>query len=321
MITDRQRSFAYEYGRFYVTLLTGMRRLNRNPELTLNLGVYFEQVPSGHVIPYQVSTLSYPYLQPDLTMPSFTTGAWPAGEWIRFKNTIIRESQRFWDSRFWLIPPASTNALCELRNEEPTSFNTAANAAWPARAQTPVAGMPQRHLYSFNITCRTSIYEATSAAHAHLRIRAPYLPTGLQDNNRFLHSTDSGRGWYGSGILTPHAVTANLGLNRFPFQQRQYLHEIGHALGQRHIAYLMNDRMCIEVPQHDPRATNGHCYTGYSQGSAGNIMGLGNQLSNLNARPWQAAAAALTNTAVASWDVSLSPVFPRYIGLSRAGSF
>lgn len=313
MLADQDRPYTFELGRFWVSFRSQIAGLERNPELILNLGVFFRQVPAGTAV----------RLVPDSTTgPTVSAISWPnADKWQRYKRVILSTSQRYWSGKFWLLPPASCWRLCSFKDDRPLERNVAAHRAFPTYAQSGASGEPCKGLYSFNVYCRTNIYEAPNPAHAHITFDCPYL--GDTDDGAFINYADaagSGSGRLSSAVRQPRQLdgAAHIdGRTAHSHYQRQYIHEIGHALGQRHIGYYVNDPLCAETPSHSPGASHDHCYTGNSEADERNIMGAGERLTSVNAAPWKAVMATLTATTPDAWGTSMQRVFPRFIGISR----
>ena len=63
--------------------------LNVNPEVWFFLGVKFVKAPTGsYVNPFS---------------GTYNANDWPDADWVKFKDTIIKNSNKFWDGKFWII--------------------------------------------------------------------------------------------------------------------------------------------------------------------------------------------------------------------------
>jgi hypothetical protein len=80
---------------------------------------------------------------------------------------------------------------------------------------------------------------------------------------------------------------------------RTMRHEIGHALDQLHIGALLGDKHCL-VHINDKK-----CYDTPKDQPA-NIMGRGNALSTVNAKPWLDLIAEHTETLQTKWLVTMA---------------
>ena len=314
MIGNSQRAFSFELGRFWITFTSDCAGIERNPELTLNLGVFFRQVAGGTHVPYDPGNTS-------ATAPGVTSLAWTEPAWRRYKNIIINNSNRFWNGRFWILPPATSWSLCQFSNVAPIERNRAENSRFPTYAQAGTSGEPMQNLFSYNVFCKTNVYQAPSPAHAHITFDVPYLPSGFRDDGNFINFADaagSGQGRLASGAVQARSLSgaAVIPGHRAAHHhyQRQYIHEIGHALGQRHVGFDVNDTLCAEAPSRVAGATHDHCYVGNSETDEMNIMGSGESIANFNANPWKAVMANLTGTTAGAWGVSRRRVWPRFIG-------
>jgi hypothetical protein len=75
-------------------------------------------------------------------------------------------------------------------------------------------------------------------------------------------------------------------------------HELGHAIGMKHIKVLLGDAQCAIEPNED------RCY-GETVEEKANVMGSGTKLLPINAAPWLDRIAAHTMTARPDWTASL----------------
>lgn len=283
----------YELGRFRAQFTSSIADINTNPELTFHLRILFRQSPD-HQWAFDSDNMPFP------------VNYWPPEEWTRFKQTIIDRSQRFWNGKFWLIPPAHCFHLIKYDNPSPLMPNMASTQQFLAYSQRPgyIAGLAT----SYNVYCKVRITETHSPSHAHLTITAPHL--NEVDNGAYINSVVHGVGNFYSGVINTrnfdpvHGVTLG---------QHQYLHEIGHALGQRHIGFYSDTTMCEEAPHHSSGAGHSACYEGDNAAEASNVMGLGEQLSATNADPWLDFMAQYTHTDKAHWGVSMHRVYPRIV--------
>ena len=73
-------------------------------------------------------------------------------------------------------------------------------------------------------------------------------------------------------------------------------HELGHALGLNHIKAELGDAACMKN-QNQPR-----CY-GTTPEELRNIMGVGKEITAINARPWREHLSSITDEAVAYWGL------------------
>lgn len=113
---------------------------------------------------------------------------------------------------------------------------------------------------------------------------------------------------------TPHikitVVRADRATNPMPFRASMTLyddqvpwnptlgHELGHAIGMKHIKVMLGDAACAIEPNED------RCY-GETEEEKANIMGSGTKLLPLNAAPWLDRIAAHTMTPRPDWSATL----------------
>lgn len=307
MIDSRRlNNQTYEMGRFDIEFNRDQLGVDRNPELIFHINVYFQQGAVGSGV--EDSDTSSSAGHPNRT---YQADAWPDAAWIQFKNRIIAHSQSFWNGKFWLVPPATCFGMRASLPDFPTDNNIRASRQYPN--QTPmVPGLPNstRYMYAFNLYCRIMLREVATASAAHLTITAPHVSEA--DDGSFINSVGSGNGIFYNGIINYRRFGVRLGHTR---SQRQYLHEIGHAFGQRHIGFYSDTSSCVEAPHAGHGATHGMCYIGDTSAEAGNVMGLGESLSAENAIPWKHFAAQFTGSNASDWQVSRRRVYPRILTL------
>jgi hypothetical protein len=73
-------------------------------------------------------------------------------------------------------------------------------------------------------------------------------------------------------------------------------HELGHALGLKHIKAELGDAACLKD------GNQKRCY-GTTPEELHNIMGVGKEITAVNARPWREHLSAITGESVASWGL------------------
>jgi hypothetical protein len=73
-------------------------------------------------------------------------------------------------------------------------------------------------------------------------------------------------------------------------------HELGHALGLKHIKAELGDAACLKD------GNQKRCY-GTTPEELRNIMGVGKEITAVNARPWREHLSAITGESVASWGL------------------
>lgn len=270
--------------------------INNNPELTLHLRVFFHQSDDDG---WAFDTNS---------QHAFTANHWNPEEWANYKRIIINQSQRFWNGKFWLIPPAHSFHLVHYNNPNPTQQNLNSTSSYPAYSQRPeyIAGMAT----SYNVYCKVRITETAHRSNAHLVIESSHLNDSNFD--QFINSVTDSRGIFFNGIIRDRNVGTAHGGTR-EFYQPQFIHEIGHAIGQRHVGFYSDTGMCEEVTGHASGAGHRACYEGDNLVEAGNIMGLGRDLSDFNAIPWLEIMARHTRTSRADWGIARHRVFPRIV--------
>jgi hypothetical protein len=144
-----------------------------------------------------------------------------------------------------------------------------------------------------NVSCRFNLI--FDPANAHLRINVVRLDPSIKrfrSNERLFLYTD---------VFRP-----TLG------------HELGHALGMGHIKELLGDQPCIINAQQGIYPDR--CY-GETPWERANIMGVGWEIYQLNAKPWLDRIVLHTNTPAAKWQAVLNnedTMQPRKIPLNVA---
>lgn len=146
---------------------------------------------------------------------------------------------------------------------------------WPERS-------PMRRC---NLYCRFEISEQTGPSGAHA-----VIPVVRVDGNHFFRSHML---LYSNRDLRPERLTRG---SRF----FTHLHEIGHLLGLEHPGTGLVGCTTGGEPA---------CYAS-ATGDDWGVMGRGSRMYPRHARPWQKAAATLTETRESDWTVSLRRVYP-----------
>jgi hypothetical protein len=228
----RRLHVTLNFGRFNAELETTHATVRRNVDLNIILKVYFRQ-GTGHVTDYAGD--------------SFLAHPWPADAWARFKRQIIVDSTQFWSGKFWLRPYHNESDLVFTASSDPRHAQTLDRWIHEHATHLPYDGQ----FYRSNVYCLFKMQEVDTPEHAHLTIRGDYFGAGYTDayQNGILPDFT---GVFQSGILNDIDFPSRHSHTR-P-HQRQYLHEIGHAIGLRHIGYEHHVPACAEVGGADQAA-------------------------------------------------------------------
>jgi hypothetical protein len=259
----------------------------QNHALKIYLRIHLKQVNT------QVAT--------DSKRRNFPAKNWTPDEWLNFTTQFERQG-RLWNNRFWLIPPKYFTLLDDKSG---------------GRAVRP------------NVQCFLFTEVTNSPANAHRTINVVNLDSdAIRKNGRNPTS-----GTFRSNERNMDSLDIKPRANRYEDErgvehtiENYYTvaHEIGHAIGLKHIGVLKSRPQCTfaislkkhgitNVSSHLQRGSNAEvCYGEHdSLGLAENIMGLGMKFEEINAEPWLKRAALHTNTRAEDWKVVLAPKSPQ----------
>lgn len=209
----------------------------------------------------------------------FPLGSWGL-ETDRYAQRFMLQSEEFWDGKFLLHPPRGfqefQNAVrCRFRLELVMEKRLAHNRVNAIK----LAEGTQTLTHSKKGTRQINVGDQFSfRSHA-----------SLFDSLDFIQ---------GSGFTTNTAPKTSKVPNIVLVRTHMIAHEVGHMIGQAHIAGLKGNKKCTLTA-----ATQGEkpCYgTGLD---ATNIMGSGDQLSDDNAITWRERLAEHTGTRAADWRI------------------
>ena len=242
---------------------------------------------------------------PDTTKKNFPIKDWSDGEWFRFTSQFERQSH-LWNGRFWLVPPKQFSILDDKRS---------------GRAVRP------------NVQCFLFTEVVNSVSTAHRTIEVVNLDIDAVKEKLGIESPGSGTYRSNSTHLDALDVAPrnthyedDRGVEHTIKNYYTIAHELGHAIGLKHIGVLKSRPECTfaislkargvkNVSSHLRRGSNAKvCYGEFdSAGLAENIMGLGTRFETVNAQPWLERVAMHTNTAASDWKVVLTSQAPHAV--------
>ena len=223
----------------------------------------------------------------------------PNGEFTRFRDGVKEHAERFWDNKFWLLPPPEYRGL-----------------------DSPAAS-PCFHP---NIACRFQIVLASGPLDAHAVIQC-FCPKTEGD---FRSNAGDRKGQWtcydlenrqNDGLLdlpckkdvgdplAPGGMVQVDSTCRAWSRQEPVCHEVGHLLGLEHVGVYMKTAACVSGGNTDARS----CYDGPTQNDTENIMGVGMKLAPWNVRPWSSRLVSHIGISLTGWRVSMSFSPPRPI--------
>jgi hypothetical protein len=180
---------------------------------------------------------------------------WAQPEWLRFKKGALKVANDVWNGELWLWTPR-----------------------WFDELNYP-ASRPRVHP---NVRCSLRVCEAAGPADAHACVRVVRLP-GRDGTGGFFRSNFTL--WDSSDLDVLTAQPAELGgevVTRVPVA-----HEVGHLLGLHHIGDTQHVGTCASI--HHSTWTGDDVYGNNARAApwiGRNVMGLGNVIHAVNARPW-----------------------------------
>jgi len=232
---------------------------------------------------------------------SFPIKNWTPDEWQTFTTQFERQSH-LWNNRFWLIPPKYFSLL------------------------DTKSGSTIRP----NIKCLLMTEITNSPSNAHRTINVVNLDV---DAIRRQTNRNPGSGTFKSNARNLDSLDIKARDVRYEDDKgvehtiKNYYtiaHELGHAIGLKHIGVLKSRPQCTfaialkslgvkNVSTHLQRGSNAEvCYGEFdSPGLAENIMGLGTKFEEINAQPWVDRVTMHTNTLARDWRISLSHISPK----------
>jgi len=247
----------------------------------------------------------------DADKKTFPIKDWSPAAWEKFREEFQKQSN-MWNNKFLLIPPrhfsvadhdlgrkfVRPNVACQVHIELVDSRNQA-----------------HRKINVFNIDV-DEVRRRDDIDDANPRLGK------FRSDDRHLDSTDVRTG--------PRTYEDHDG-NEYTVKNHYTIaHEVGHALGLKHIGALKHTEKCElamkfkedkKDPKDIPSSMRGGgnakvCYGEFDNdaiGLAENIMGLGYKFEAVNAAPWQERLGMHTNTTPYDWRVSLIPLHPQTV--------
>ena len=240
---------------------------------------------------------------------SFPLKDWTPRGFEKFKRQF-EEQSRLWNHRFWLIPPRHFSI-----------------------GDTDVGGRFVRP----NVECAvfTELVDTPTAAHRtvdayNIDLDAVKKRNNSDDDTPYLGNFRSDDRHIASTAVNtgPRTYTDDQDENYTIEHHYTIAHEIGHALGLKHIGIAMHTEKCemalqfakdkIEVGKVPLDMRGGGnaavCYGKHDSANLTvNIMGKGYKFQEINATPWKRRMAVHTNTLASDWHVSLVRLQPQNV--------
>jgi len=233
----------------------------------------------------------------DANKKTFPIKDWTSSGWEKFTKEFKKQSN-LWNNRFWLVPP---------RHFSIADFDLGRKFVRPNIAcliQTELVDTPNkahRTVDVFNI----DVDEVKRRDD--LDDDNPYLGK-FRSDDRHLDSTD---------VSTGSRTYEDEDGNEYTVKHHYTIaHEVGHALGLKHIGALKHTEKCALTMKFKKGGGRNAkvCYGEFDNdaiGLAENIMGIGYKFEEVNAAPWKKRIATHTNTLADDWRVSLVQLQPQ----------
>lgn len=304
------------FGLYDSELNTGYFSLHDNFNLTITLKVFLRPKNEGRKIIR------------DADRNRFRIDNWPAGEWNTFRNIYQTTGQSFWDNKFWLKTPDDfidlDRDIGDFRQEQifitlteqvercvVGGFWCSTDTQTYREAVTIRRGLLRRP----NLNCRFRLELADSASVAHKTIDVYYI-THRRSGGQWIRTRPGRLTEFRSDDST--YSSSDLMLEEMEFEGHRltfqtHIHEIGHALGLDHSGVPRHEPQCIQAIDTSADSSNDAVCYGTTLESAGNVMGMGMNLSWHDSLPWRYAAELHTGVNQHRWEIYQRPLRSRSV--------
>lgn len=212
----------------------------------------------------------------------FLVRDWRPVEWTSFLADFESVSERFWNRRFMLIPPAGYDGMDRPQPNPTHRPNAITHLDLNIRPRTGMRAYPIELGW-----WPVSIWKL--ATRLDLPGSSVRLPSTMAAAAR-----DIGRRSFRSSASNMVRADA------YSDRGRTVIHEVGHLNGQRHPGEWQG----VQIPGcGGPDPSEHACYVGTRPEHRDNIMGLGRDILPENADPWRDLIAEHTSTREADWGV------------------
>jgi hypothetical protein len=279
--------------------LPGGRDWSENVELTLKLRIHFNFVDPTQAVAMGSGVVNHgKTFVPDASGWLFPVLPWSGPEKKRYSSYIQQHGQQFWDDRFCLMTPDGYSAFDYCPAGDRVTFRPNVRCRFRLDLVGPKDN-PHKVINVFNLNLKTKVVFNSDPTKGKKKLKKFDSYTFRSDDSDY-DSLDT--------VMRVVASIKDPRTNQLVKVRHDTIaHELGHALGQAHIAFLLGDATCSM----DSSTGNDHrCYDG---GDPLNVMGGGELLRPENAYSWYHRIEDHTGVPADLWAPYMGPITPSVV--------